>query len=1717
MALVDGIRNPNSSLTFVRDDGTSFTSMSTPETEDYFSRIPRRQEQSAPLAANGAVGAPGAAPVASDAAPDMSGGSGGATGGTTKNLVMVPQGATGGPLASESPVAQTVSYAERSAVPVSTGNKAAADLVPNDGPAGGGGAAGGDVRAENLSIGDYARQKQIEAEMRGGGPAYVVKGGTLQTGQTEKTKSNGGKDPSSVLDMAESNREKAFADRDAAQAAAAYEGDVQGRMQFERFLQKGADDNLARKKKEAMDAFHADLESREREVNETVIDPGQFWADKSTASKIGFVLAAAFTGALNGAAGKQGNQVLDAVNKRIDEDINAQVRNLGTKKEGLTNIQRVYQQAKEKWGDEDFARNQAKIVALTAAEKLARQQASLTRGEAAAAAADKFYSDVANDKAKLVFNSQGTVDREVDKQFKVTQDRMAGGGGPNWKNIEAISARGAAAHPEAKPGAGPQVADFGGQKFDLGNMEPAEAAKARGKLSLINNFNNDVASLTKMRESATEILMPSAAQKAIQNRIAGTMSQLQDQGVLQGNEREEMQQILSNVRGGSEALAGMRAFAQRAGNQIVTQAGGRPIDQPRASAPVRRLPMADPVPAGAPTPQTQTMYRPDGAPVEVPIGQVASAVRSGGLTFAKGQVVPIAGLDGKIVPMSGADAVGFLKSRQSYGTNAASSGELMDQEDRKAFDTVGGVVGATAAGAARGVTLGLSDAAMAGLGGEGMRKQLQKAQKFAPVASGAGEVAGMLAPALFTGGASGGASAIGKAGRAATVVSRGATAAAETGGRIAERGVVGLGAAEGGRVAGAAKVLVQNAIEGGLQGAGQAVSDASLKGEPIEIEKILAHGGKAALLGAGLGGALHGTVGLAKAGVSKAGGAIKEGVTDAVGAAREKLVNKIAGAVEGDAAAAGARAEGAVVDAASGAPVAGLGDAKNQVREFLGSASKGDVAAMERQGNDFLAKRAAEQIGIDTTGKSTSELYGLIADKQSVSSLVGTSERAQKKLEKLTRDAHAMLPELIENDLRLAAGLKRGDTMSRELMAETAPKLKAAAGDQMEGILKKFDDAAAGDPTKLPSLRAAAERIDSEIVGPMLSEVQAVAGPGGARGLDGGTRKRVAEALEEFTATYRQTGEISHKDLHKVRKYLDEGINFNATSEADKVKSKAFRNARDVLDEELVKAGDRAQGLAGGESALEWQAAKNKWAASNVIAENAARGASKDSKNRVFGLSEQLGASRGGALGAAVGATLGSVVPVFGTAAGGLAGGLLGSHLGAYGAGMTRRYGDQVVSKIAREAGADGLLRSAMTETDRLLDAKLGTYLGGKGIQGAAAAKGKLGDLLEKASVESGQAAVKATEAGAKVDKAAVRAADAAERTATRTEEKVATEAEELAAQVEAAPPGAVRRALVEKLAAAKEAGAAKVQAIRDKATEIGEAAGRVRRALPGAPGLAVEADRVQKRVAESDEEQYQKTRQRYADLAQSPARIAEATASVRVARPDLANGLDGKLAEIVKYVNDRAPMPPRALSVLTPSAVKGSVSPSQRAEFARLARTAEDPLSIFGDLEAGRLTASQVRVVRDLYPGLHAELVSSVVERLADREEPLPYKQRLEIGLLLGAPTDASLEPAFISATQATFAQPAQMGGPPPRRADSAKPTGVAAATTKMQELGALELDNRPYEVVNVRFPRARNRFRWRQWCFGRYGRFVWCGDNAGDRAQRHAAPEKSGTGVPR
>lgn len=1078
------------------------------------------------------------------------------------------------------------------------------------------------------------------------------------------------------------------------------------------------------------------------------------------------------------------------------------------------------------------------------------------------------------------------------------------------------------------------------------------------------------------------------------------------------------------------------------------------------------------------------MYQADGTAVQVPLGDVASVYRSGRAGFAEGQDVHIDDpAAGGIVKLKGAEAASFLQSAKSFGTSAVHADDFAAQEERKSFQGVAPTVAAAGLGAARGLTIGLSDAAIAGVGGEDARKYLQKSQKYSPVASALGEGAGMLAPVLATGGTSAGASAAARAGRLATALPRGVMAAGEAGGALGTKAALALGAEEGGRIAGAAKVLAQNAVEGAAYGAGQAVSDASIKGEPLELEKIIAGGGHGALLGAALGGALHGTVALGKGAALKAGGAVKEGVVELGAAAREKLVSKIASAVEGDAAAVGAReleraphlgTFDAGVEATGGTYASGGGSRgprtkedpfahepfggggastsesvpgampgpetyKQKIRDFLGAASKGDIKAMEGAGNEFILRRAAEEMGIGIEGKGARQLASEIADEASRRSLNGTSAKALKNYDKLTKDARALVPELIEEDLRAVVGLDKHAIMSRSEMEAAGVHLKREAGKEMESVLIGFDKAAAGDASKLPNLSTSTQRIEKEIITPMLDEVRVLKADGSTAWADNGRRLKIAEELRGITSAHE--GSLSFKDMHSARKYFDEGVNFSATSAADVMKSKAMRSARGIMEEELTAAADRAVGSAGGESALKWQAAKNRWAASNAIAENAKLGAFADAKNRVTGLSEQLGASRGAAIGTAAGAALGSIVPVFGTAAGGLLGGLGGSMLGKHAASIERRFGPQYVAKIAREAGTDGVLRGTMAEVDKALDSKLGTYLGEKGIEAAAAAKNKLPsaksaveDLLGPSRVEGA-----AQKAGAEEVKAAQ------------------AEVEKLRAQADGAPPGDVRRALLKKVVEAKDRVKAAVDSAKQAATELGEKAGRVAKALPSAPAIATEADRVQKRAVASREDEYAKKRQQYADLAASPAKLKEATASVRVARPDLADGLERKLAGIVAYLEKKAPLTPTSFTTLTPSATKPRISPAEQARWLATVKAAENPLSVLDDLNDGRLTSAGMATVKELYPELHAEIAQRVLDKLSDRKEPLSYRQRLQVGLLLGVPTDASLEPSFIASTQATFEPLPPPGQPAPAPAPLRKQNFSLAqqATTKM---GALE-----------------------------------------------------------
>lgn len=267
--------------------------------------------------------------------------------------------------------------------------------------------------------------------------------------------------------------------------------------------------------------------------------------------------------------------------------------------------------------------------------------------------------------------------------------------------------------------------------------------------------------------------------------------------------------------------------------------------------------MAEPAPFVQPQ-----AYDESGAPIAPEA--YGQAVAEGKAFFQKGAKVYARDQRGTLVTLDAAEA-------GHPGYQVLTPAELEAAHAQKQYgEGLGNVAKATAAGAARGLTLGASDAVLAGVGGEDTRKALKGLREANPVASTVGEVGGALAPLVLSGGGSGAAEGAGLAARAgeagsAAVRTLGAGHRAIAGvGSLVERGAArgleALGATGEtalGRIGAAGvKMAARGAAEGALYGGAQAASDSVLNGDDITAEKIVAGMGHGALFGGALGGAL---------------------------------------------------------------------------------------------------------------------------------------------------------------------------------------------------------------------------------------------------------------------------------------------------------------------------------------------------------------------------------------------------------------------------------------------------------------------------------------------------------------------------------------------------------------------------------------------------------------------------------------------------------------------------------------------------------------------------------------------------------------------------------------------------------------------------------------------------------------------------------------------
>lgn len=153
---------------------------------------------------------------------------------------------------------------------------------------------------------------------------------------------------------------------------------------------------------------------------------------------------------------------------------------------------------------------------------------------------------------------------------------------------------------------------------------------------------------------------------------------------------------------------------------------------------------------------------------------------------------------------------------------------------------------------------------------------------------------------------------------------------------------------------------------------------------------------------------------------------------------------------------------------------------------------------------------------------------------------------------------------------------------------------------------------------------------------------------------------------------------------------------------------------------------------------------------------------------------------------------------------------------------------------------------------------------------------------------------------------------------------------------------------------------------------------------------------------------------------------------------PGAAEALAEVASRATSFLAAKAPKPPPAPLGLAALQQPWKPPASEVARFSRYVIAVEQPLSVLDDVGAGLVTSEGVEALSAVYPGLLGEMRQRLLEKVAARQQPLGYQQRMTLQRVLGSPLDASDTPAAIAVFQAAYAPKDEQGQPAPRSSEA-------------------------------------------------------------------------------
>lgn len=169
-------------------------------------------------------------------------------------------------------------------------------------------------------------------------------------------------------------------------------------------------------------------------------------------------------------------------------------------------------------------------------------------------------------------------------------------------------------------------------------------------------------------------------------------------------------------------------------------------------------------------------------------------------------------------------------------------------------------------------------------------------------------------------------------------------------------------------------------------------------------------------------------------------------------------------------------------------------------------------------------------------------------------------------------------------------------------------------------------------------------------------------------------------------------------------------------------------------------------------------------------------------------------------------------------------------------------------------------------------------------------------------------------------------------------------------------------------------------------------------------------------------------------ELASNPERLTDRIErtfrGLADAAPKIATSVGATATRATLYLATKAPKSATPMASATPQLVKPRVDEAELARFARRVEAVSDPMTVLEDMRRGAISREGIEAIREVYPKLFAQMQAEALEHLARATKEPSYEDRLQLGVLLGSPTDPTLVPEFIATMQQMKADAAKAQG---------------------------------------------------------------------------------------